>query len=74
MFSLQNMTYEDFINANTNYKDADKEEYLWYLNISVAEEQAIAFEDDEVVMYIDVFVQDEVGKGHELINCEKVKL
>lgn len=25
-------------------------------------------------MKIDVFLQDEIGKGHELINCEKVKL
>ncbi len=68
MFDLQNMTYEDFLNANTNYKNANQEDYLDALNISVSEENVISFNENEVVMFVEVYTQDDVGKFHTLVE------
>lgn len=74
MFDLQNMTYDDFLNANTNYKNANNENYLDALNISLDEEQSIAFEEGQVVMYIGESIQNDVGQFKNLIDYESVNL
>ena len=72
MFDLQNMTYDDFLNANTNYKNANNENYLDALNISFDEEQSIAFEEGQVVMYIGEFIQNDVGQFKDLIEVKVI--
>lgn len=74
MFDLQNMTYEDFINANTNYKNVDQEEYLDALHISVGEDNIIFFENNDVVLVIDEWIQNDVGKIIPLVDEEEVSL
>ena len=66
------MTYGDFLNANTNYKNANKENYLDALNISLDEEQSIAFEEGQVVMYIGEFIQNDVGQFKDLIEVKVI--
>ena len=46
MFDLQNTTYKDFANANTNYKNVNQEKYLDALNVSMGEDSIIFFEND----------------------------
>lgn len=72
MFDLQNMTYGDFLNANTNYKNANNENYLDALNISLDEEQSIAFEKGQVVMYIGEFIQNDIGQFKDLIEVKVI--
>lgn len=74
MFNLQNMTYKDFLQANTNYKNVDQEEYLNALNISLGEDSVFFFEDDNVILVIDEWVQNDVGKIISLIDEEEVFL
>lgn len=74
MFDLQNMTYEDFINANTNYKNVNQEEYLDALHISVDENSIIFFEDNDVVLVIDEWIQNDVGKITPLVDEEEISL
>lgn len=74
MFNLQNMTYKDFLQANTNYKDVDQEKYLNALNISLGEDSICFFENGNVVLVIDEWVQNDVGKIISLIDEEEVFL
>ena len=74
MFDLQNITYEDFLTGNTNYKNANLEDYHDAMHLSPDEEQGIAFEEGAAVMYIAEALQDDVGKFNVFIDCEEVKI
>ena len=74
MFNLQNMTYKDFFQANTNYKNVNQEEYLNALNMSLGEDNIILFEDNDVVLIIDEWIQNDIGRIIPLIEEEKIFL
>ena len=73
MFDLQNMKYEDFLNANTNYKNANKENYLNALNISVEEFNQIYFEEGQINLFVSVSLQNDIGKFNILVE-ENIQL
>ena len=74
MFDLQNTTYEDFTNANTNYKNVNQEEYLDALNVSMGEDSIIFFENDNLSWIIDEWIQNDNGKITPLIDEEEIFL
>lgn len=74
MFDLQNTTYEDFTNANTNYKNVNQEEYLDALNVSMGEDSIIFFENDNLSWIIDEWIQNDVGKITPLVDEEEIFL
>lgn len=73
MFDLQNTTYEDFANANTNYKNVNQEEYLDALNVSMGEDSIIFFENNNISWIIDEWIQND-GKITPLIDEEEIFL
>ena len=70
MFELQNMTYEDFLTGNTNYRNANLEDYHDAMHINSKEYQGIAFDGGAAIMYIAETMQDDVGKFTVFIDCE----
>ena len=74
MFDLQNTTYKDFANANTNYKNVNQEEYLNALNVSMGEDSIIFFENDNLSWIIDEWIQNDNGKITPLIDEEEIFL
>ena len=74
MFNLQNTTYKDFANANTNYKNINQEEYLDALNVSMGEDSIIFFKNDNLSWIIDEWIQNDNGKITPLIDEEEIFL